>query len=387
MLKVASSMLPIADSGESWDATAGLLGVPNGVVDLRTGKLRDGRPDDRITMHAGVEYDPHAECPRWERLNAEVCSEDAALVAYLKRMAGYTATGEANLALLLFLMGVGSNGKSLYLKVLTWAFGDYAYSLPAKVLLSGSHRHHPTEIAGMEGKRLVTCAELGSQQLDADRCKVLSGGDEIPARRMYRDARDFSPSWQLWLTSNELPRSDDNTVGYWRRVRANPFERQFDPAEEPDLEDTLRSELPGILRWIVEGARDYYDDGRREGPIPESVKTETDEYREEMDPLRVVFDAGYLEEIKDAWTSTEQLHSAYAAFANLDDGKRVPLQFRLTQDGLGRKLRKQFARKRPTVARDDGTRKQLRGFIGVAPGPNAPANAWAMDAEAKRRIR
>ena len=119
MLKVASSMPPIADSGESWDATAGLLGVPNGVVDLRTGKLRDGQPEDRITMHAGVEYDPHPECPRWERLNAEVCSEDAALAAYLKRMAGYTATGEANLALLLFLMGVGSNGKSLYLKVLT----------------------------------------------------------------------------------------------------------------------------------------------------------------------------------------------------------------------------------------------------------------------------
>ena len=41
MLKLAAAIKPIADDGTGWDTCGWLLGVPNGVVNLRDGRLRD----------------------------------------------------------------------------------------------------------------------------------------------------------------------------------------------------------------------------------------------------------------------------------------------------------------------------------------------------------
>ena len=49
MLAIVKALYPVSDSGKQWDSDGWLLGVGNGVLDLRTGKLRDGHPDDRIT--------------------------------------------------------------------------------------------------------------------------------------------------------------------------------------------------------------------------------------------------------------------------------------------------------------------------------------------------
>src|SRR3712207_8942676 len=41
-----------------------LLGVGNGVVDLRTGTLRPMQPEDKITKRLSVSYRPEATAPR-----------------------------------------------------------------------------------------------------------------------------------------------------------------------------------------------------------------------------------------------------------------------------------------------------------------------------------
>jgi hypothetical protein len=72
MLAQARSESPIADAGDSWDADPWLFGVSNGIVDLRTGRLRPGDPADRVTLHTGVVFDPESTCPRWEQFLVEV---------------------------------------------------------------------------------------------------------------------------------------------------------------------------------------------------------------------------------------------------------------------------------------------------------------------------
>ena len=43
MLTLAKAMKPIANAGDEWDADPWVLGVSNGVIDLRTGALRPGQ--------------------------------------------------------------------------------------------------------------------------------------------------------------------------------------------------------------------------------------------------------------------------------------------------------------------------------------------------------
>src|SRR5262249_42858880 len=64
-LELAKSKSPISDDGEKWDADPWLLGVANGVIDLRTGRLRQARPEDRITLYSPVAFNAAAKCPRF----------------------------------------------------------------------------------------------------------------------------------------------------------------------------------------------------------------------------------------------------------------------------------------------------------------------------------
>lgn len=50
-ITLAQSEHPLADAGKEWDMDPWLFGVKNGVIDLRTGKLRAGETSDRVTLH------------------------------------------------------------------------------------------------------------------------------------------------------------------------------------------------------------------------------------------------------------------------------------------------------------------------------------------------
>jgi putative DNA primase/helicase len=82
---------------------------------------------------------------------------------------------------------------------------------------------HTTEVADLDGSRLATCEELGDAQLNANRLKQLSGGGRITARKMRENTTTFPQTWALWFTTNGLPRADDNSWAFWRRVVAIDF--------------------------------------------------------------------------------------------------------------------------------------------------------------------
>lgn len=91
-LSYAAAARPLTDTGDGWNSDPLLLGVPNGVVDLRTGALRPGVPEDRITMSAAVGFYPEAPSPRWDRFVHEIMGADLELANYLHRAVGYSVT-------------------------------------------------------------------------------------------------------------------------------------------------------------------------------------------------------------------------------------------------------------------------------------------------------
>lgn len=63
MVELAQSVPELIAPLASLDADDMLLGVLNGIVDLRTGKLRAARREDLLTRQAPVRFDPMAKCP------------------------------------------------------------------------------------------------------------------------------------------------------------------------------------------------------------------------------------------------------------------------------------------------------------------------------------
>lgn len=289
-LEWARSLRPIADRGEGWDADPWLLGVPNGVVDLRTGELREGRPADKITLIAGAPFDPHAQCPRWEAFLREIFLDNQALIDFIHRAVGYSLTGLTTEQCLFLCYGTGANGKSTFLAALRHVLGDYAANTPFQTFEEIRTNSASNDVAALYGKRLVTSAEAKERaRLNEARIKVMTGGDPITCRFLFREFFTYTPVLKLWLAVNHKPTVTDESHGFWRRIRLIPFNARFDGSKaDPTLLEKLKAEASGILTWAVRGCLAWQSDGLK---TPKVVTEATEEYRAESD-----FIGGFIKE-------------------------------------------------------------------------------------------
>jgi putative DNA primase/helicase len=301
MLKLARSNPRIVIKAELLDCDPFLLNAANGTLDLRTGEQHNHRRQDLLTHCLPIAYNPNANCPRWYDFLARVLRvefegrvDDVAtrnLIAFVKRAAGYTLTGSTREHVLFELYGVGANGKSVFLGVLKSILGrSLARTLPFTALLAQRNPSNdgsgPSDhIARLRGARMVESVEANEGlQFNEAMLKSLTGGDRVAARHLYRGGIEFDPQFKLWIATNHKPRIVGTDVGIWRRVRMIPF-TQVIPEEErnPNLkEELIANEAEGILRWAVEGCKEWQRDGLGDS---EAVVLATAEYRREQDVL------------------------------------------------------------------------------------------------------
>ena len=289
LLTLAQNVHPLADVGDQWDTNPDLFGVENGVVELPTGRLRSGRPEDRVTMHTSLIYDPKARCDRWLRFLNEVFSGQDDLIAWIQRAVGYSLTGHTKEQLHFFSWGAGENGKSRFLTALRDVAGDYGADTGFATLEHNANQTIPADLAALQGKRFVTASETSeSSRLNEARMKLLAGADAITARHLFGEFFTFKPSAKFWLAMNHKPKVMDDSHGFWRKIRMIPFLENFSGRADKDLEETLQREYTGILAWAVTGAVQWYTQGL--DPMPVIVEDATKAYRNESDPL-----AGFIE--------------------------------------------------------------------------------------------
>jgi putative DNA primase/helicase len=113
--------------------------------------------------------------------------------------------------------------------------------------------------------------------------KQLTGGDKIAARHLYGEWFEFDPTFKLFLSVNHKPVIKGSDHGIWRRIRLIPFNVTFPPDQrDPNLSTKLEAELPGILRWAVEGCILWQKEGLAP---PHAVKAATEDYRSQMDTI------------------------------------------------------------------------------------------------------
>ncbi|MCP1200071.1 phage/plasmid primase, P4 family [Notoacmeibacter sp. MSK16QG-6] len=212
---------------------------------------------------------------------------DVDIRRFLQRFFGYCLTGRTDEQCLLFLYGIGRNGKSTLMDLIVDILGDYAVTLSIDSFAGDTRRggaEATPDLARLPGARLVAASEpeMGVKLKDA-LIKSLTGGEKIPVRRLHQDFIEVEPHFKIVLSGNHKPRIDDTSDGIWRRVHLVPFDVQI-PKEEIDRElpAKLRAEAEGILQWMIEGALAWLEYGLRP---PESVLAATQEYREESDPI------------------------------------------------------------------------------------------------------
>ena len=127
IMKLSKSAPAIATPQSLMDANPWLLGVPGGVIDLKTGRMQAADPDQLVSKQCTVS--PTDGQPKiWLEFLDQVLMGRQDQIQFLQRFAGYALIGKLFEPGLAFLHGSGGNGKGVVLGTLIGIMGDYAVS-------------------------------------------------------------------------------------------------------------------------------------------------------------------------------------------------------------------------------------------------------------------
>ena len=330
---------PMAVSGTEIDANPWLLGVKNGVIELKTGRCRDGRPDDWILKASPIEWQGiEAKCPKWEKAVLEIMAGDQDMVNFLQRLFGYSICGKVVEKIFPVFIGPGGdNGKTVLVETVSYVLGQLGGPIASEMLTSTYQRSPSgidTDTVALKGLRFAYASETEDKaKVSAARVKRMTGNDTLEARSPYdKRSIQFEPSHTQYLLSNYKLRADSEDNAFWNRVLYIPFTMKFvrdrEPAAEnelkadPHLDVALREEAPGILAWLVRGFLMWQKNGLC---VPAKVLEESKRTREDLDYFGLYLDECFYPDDNDqiGMTSSE-LYYHFESWYHKNIGRYAP---------------------------------------------------------------
>ncbi len=275
-----------------------------------------------------VEYDPDADDSVMRSMVLSAMADDPEMAAFLQKLLGYGVTGEVSEEIFPVWTGSGRNTKGTLTQTLQSVLGDAFYrEMTCGIIVDRNVSNMDAERGKLLGARVAVFNELKpGEKLLTNEVQLLSGGDGIPARPLYKDPMTIQPRHLCLLTTNHMPELTQVIPAIVERLLCVHFPVTFtdlEPGEEPtlyrrqrdnSLKQKLKENRPGILKWLVDGAVAWYAAKDLKRNAPAMVKEYSRRYFEEQDKLGAflkeccVFEAN-------AKVSTQTLLEAYNAWA------------------------------------------------------------------------
>ncbi len=293
-------------SRAEFDAQPGLVVANGGVLDPLTGQLGEWDSARLDTVRLPVRFVPGAECPLFTRFVEEVAPQHVPVV---QEMMGYCLLKATPIHRAFLLVGDGANGKSTLQNVVKALLGPANVSSVSLQQVAGGDKYATAQLTG---KLANLCADIPSQALrDTGAFKALTGGDLINAQRKYQDPYDFTSFAKLIFSANRVPRTEDESTAFHRRMTILSFPNTFAGEKaNPDLLAVLTTdaELSGVLNWAVKGLRRLLRQGEiTDAPTVEEARRD---YVRRSDPVAAFVDDRVLVD-PEAEETKDDLYEAY----------------------------------------------------------------------------
>lgn len=262
-----------------------LLNLKNGLFDVDTYRLSPHSPEVLSTIQLPVSYESEARCDKFGKTLDEIFEGDEEKIMILQEFWGLCLTRETKFEHALICLGEGANGKSLLLNVLEHILGKQnCCSIPLEKF---NNTHY---VANLFGKLANISVETSAKSEVYDSIfKSIVSGDPIQADLKFKNPFKFNPFCKLVFAMNNLPRVDDKTRAFYRRLIILRFGREFSETEQnKNLKNELLMEINGIFLWCLLGLKRLRQRGHFK--IPKQIQDEVEEYQKENNNVIIFVD-------------------------------------------------------------------------------------------------
>ncbi|PNH01551.1 putative helicase [Tetrabaena socialis] len=362
--KTASCLFDSPGFEQTLDSIPHLLGVQNGVVDLRTGELRQRRAADNLFAICPVHYDPDASSNIFHEVILAAMADDEEMARYLQKILGYGITGEVCQEVFPVFTGSGRNCKGVITQTLASLLGSLYQEMEVGIITERQVSNIGAERAKLLGARIALFNELRpKEKLKTNEVQLLSGGDGIPAKALYKDPITIQPRHLCILSTNHMPELSEVIPAIMERLLCIHFPVTFTDLNgaEPTLyrrqcDTTLKTRLKqnsaGVLKWFVEGAVAWYASPDLKRSAPLKVREFSRRYFEDQDKLACF--------IRDHCRQGTDLKTPTAAFLQ---SFQEQMGVRLTASDIATAMaNKGFEKKKAKVA---GFASSIQCFVGI----------------------
>lgn len=230
------------------------INFKNGLLDVDTWTFTEHDPEYFCTIQIPVNYDPESDCPTFDKYISEVIDEEDAEVLY--QFMGYSLIPDTRIQKAVMLIGKGSNGKSVFLKVFSKLLGSE--NIAGESLQNLEENRF--SIAKLYGKLVNMFKDLPSTTLDkCEIFKTLTGDDgEIRGEEKFKPGFYFENTARLIFSANGLPKVLDDNFAFYRRWILINFPNVIpEDAQDKKLAQKLTTdeELSGILNIALRGLK------------------------------------------------------------------------------------------------------------------------------------
>ena len=325
---------------EEFDADKNIWNMQNGLYNIATNQLKPHTYRYLSRNQIPVKFDPKARCKRFGRFLGEVVYPDQ--IRTVIEVLAYTFLRDNPFELYVILLGVGANGKSVLMHVLTKLHGqENVSSVPLVTLLN--NRFAKKEL---EGKNVNIDMEMSKATInDMGVLKELTGQQPVRVEPKHLPAYSTKLWAKLFFSTNEMPEMMDFSDGHYRREVVISFPYQFEEVNteqekaeiigamkagsnrriaDPTLKDALTTpeELSGIFNALMIPLRNRI---MKNKPVYMDAKTIEDRrHKHELisDPIRAFFSDAIEPDVEGKETK-EGLYEAYRKFCRF---QRLPIE-------------------------------------------------------------
>ena len=330
---------------ETLDANTYLVGLDNGIYDLKEGCFRDGRPEDRVSITTKQDY------PEFDDSDIDIESETSniqevqEIFDFMKQVFPIADTRRYTwICLASYLQGyntdekfhiwtgTGGNGKSKLITLIDLALGEYCFELPVQVLTSSrSQVGHATPELAMGRKcrfGYIQEPEQGAK-MNTGLMKELSGNDKMFVRELYSGGATFKPQFSLALLCNDKPKVTSDDDGSWRRLVVIEFLAKFvegkpkgkyEFTRNTDLQNSFNLWAPYFFVLLTKFYKIYKVQGLR---APQSILAATNEYRKESDAYAAFIDEFVVAEA-DNIMMINDIYEAFKSWYSSEFNEKAP---------------------------------------------------------------